>query len=70
MCIRDRLFAGLNDLLQKRHQILNVGDLLIGNQDQRIVDDSLHLIGIGAHIRRNIAAVKLHAFYNFAVRCV
>ena len=64
----DELLAGLYDLLEQRQNLLNVGDLLIGDEDVRVVDDSDHLVGIGDHVRRNVAAVEHHAFYDLAVR--
>ena len=62
-----QLHTILHDLLQQGNQILNHADLLIGDQDGGIVQNSLHLIGIGDHIRGQIAAVKLHAFHDLVV---
>ena len=62
-----QLHAILHDLLQQRNQILNHADLLIGDQDGGIVQNSLHLIGIGDHIRGQVTAVKLHAFHDLVV---
>ena len=42
--------------------LLDGGDLLIGDEQVRIVDNSFHLVGVGDHIRGDIAAVELHAF--------
>ena len=41
------------------------GDLLVGDEDIRIVDDGFHLIGIGDHVGGDVAAVELHAFDDF-----
>ena len=35
------------------------------NQDQGVVDLGFHAIRIGYEVRREIAAVKLHAFHDF-----
>ena len=59
-----QLLARLHDLLQHRQYLLYVGDLLIGDKYQRIVQQRFHLLGIGDHVRRSVAAVKLHAFYQ------
>ena len=60
----DELLAGLDDLLQNGQDVLNGGDLLIGDEQVRIIDNSFHLVGVGDHIRGDIAAVELHAFDN------
>ena len=57
----------LNDLLQQGQQILNDADLLIGDEDSGIIQDSLHLLGIGDHIRGQVAAVKLHTLDDLVV---
>ena len=59
-----QLSAALHYLLQQRKDILDVGDLLVGDQDEGIVQRCLHLLHVGAHISADIAAVKLHAFYQ------
>ena len=43
------------------------GDLLVGDQDIGVVNDGLHLLGIGDHVGGDIAAVELHAFHDLAV---
>ena len=60
----EKLSAHLNDLLQQRKDILDVGDLLIRNQDVRILKACNHLLGVIAHICADIAAVELHSFYK------
>ena len=62
-----QLLAGLQHLLQQRQNLLDVGNLLIRNQQVSVIDNCFHLIGICAHIRGNIAAVELHAFHHVAV---
>jgi len=60
----DQLLAGLHELLENRQDLLDGGDLLVGDEQIRIVDDGFHLVGVGDHIRGNIAAVELHALDN------
>ena len=62
-----QLLAGLNDLLEDRQQLLNVGQLLIGDQHQSVIQVCFHLLGVGAHIRGDITAVELHALNNLRV---
>ena len=60
----EKLRAGLNDLLQQRQDLLNIGNLLVCDQDAGIIQSSFHLIHICSHVSRDIASVKLHAFYQ------
>ena len=60
----DELPAGLDNGLQNRQDLLNVGDLLIGDQQVSIVQDGFHLVGIGDHVGGDIAPVELHAFHH------
>ena len=59
-----KLLAGLYDLLQKRQDFLNVGDLLVCDQDVRIIQDRFHFLHICGHISGNITSVELHTFYQ------
>ena len=54
--------AGLDELVQQRKQILNVGNLLIRDQDVRILEVRFHLLGIICHVSADIATVELHTF--------
>ena len=63
----DQFLTGLNDFFKQRQDFLNVGNLLVGNQNISVVNDRFHFVGIGYHVRGNVAAVKLHAFHNVAV---
>ena len=38
-----------------------VADLLLVEQDERLVEDGLHLLGVGDEVRRQVAAVEPHA---------
>ena len=51
----------LRDLLQHRQDVLDRGDLLVGDQDERIVELGFHPLGVGDEVRREVAAVDLHA---------
>ncbi len=59
-----QLRAGLNDLLQKGQDLLNVGDFLVCDEDAGILQSRLHLVHVGGHICRDIAPVKLHSFHQ------
>ena len=63
----DQLLAGLHDLLQQRQDLLDGGDLLIGDEDVGVIDDGLHLLGIGHHVGGDVTAVKLHSLHDLAV---
>ena len=62
----DELLTGLDDGLEQREDLLDVGDLLIGDEDERVFDLGDHLLGIGGHVRRQVTAVELHAFDDVA----
>ncbi len=53
--------ALLRDLLEHREQVLHRGDLLVVDQDERVLEDGFHLLRIGDEVRRDVAAVELHA---------
>ena len=53
--------AGLDDLLEQRQQVLDAADLLVGDQDVRVVEHGLHALGVVDHVRRQVALVELHA---------
>ncbi len=58
----------MDDLFQKREQILNVGNFLVGYQDIRLVIDDFHFGGVRHHISGDVAAVELHAFDDLEFR--
>src|SRR3982074_2301277 len=47
--------AGLHDALQQRQQRLQAGELLLVEQDVRLIQLADHLLGIGDEVRRHIA---------------
>ena len=59
-----QLAAGLYNLLQKGKNLLDIGNLLVSDQNVGIVKICLHLLHIRCHICGNISAVKLHTFYQ------
>ena len=52
----------LNHLLQKRNHRLQRRELLLVQQDNNVFQFGGHLVGIGHEVRRQVAAVELHAF--------
>ena len=52
---------GLDDLLEHRQDVLDRADLLVGDQDVRIIEHGLHPLGVGDHVGRQVALVELHA---------
>ncbi len=52
--------AGLHDLLEHGQEVLDVGDLLVGDQDVGVVEDGLHPLGVGHEVRRDVALVEAH----------
>ena len=63
----DELLARVQHGLEHRQDLLNVRDLLVRDEDERIVNDGLHLVVIGDHIRGDIAAVELHALDDLGI---
>src|SRR6476659_5490329 len=53
--------AHLRNLLEHGKEILHRRDLLVVNQNQRILEHRLHLLRIRDEVRGEIAAVELHA---------
>src|SRR5213082_990173 len=53
--------APLDDLLEHRQDVLDCPDLLVRDQDVRVVEDGLHPLRVRDHVRRQVALVELHA---------
>src|SRR4051794_34019324 len=53
--------ARLDDLLEHGQEVLDGADLLVRDQDVRLLEDGFHALGIGDHVRREVALVELHA---------
>ena len=54
--------AGLNDGLEHGKQRLERGELLLVDENVGLLEFGQHLLGVGDEVRREIAAVELHAF--------
>ena len=64
----EQRLAALGDLLEQREQILHRADFLFVDQDVGVLQRHFHALGIGDEVRREIAAVELHAFDDFELR--
>ena len=53
--------TGLDHLLEHGQEVLDRTDLLVRDQDVRVVEHGLHALGVGDHVRREVALVELHA---------
>ena len=61
----DERLAGAGDRLEHRQQVLHRADLLLVDQQVGILEHGLHLVRIGDEVRREVAAVELHALDHF-----
>src|SRR6266571_1339579 len=52
--------SALGDLLQKRQELAHVGDLLLVDQDVRVLQHALHALGVGDEVRAQVAPIELH----------
>ena len=59
--ISSRGLPRLHDLLEHGHEIVHGADLLVGDQDQRLLEDRLLALGVGHEVRGQVALVELHA---------
>src|SRR4051794_21578923 len=59
--------AGLDDLLEHGQKVADRADLLVGDEDERILEDRLHPLLVGDHVRRDVALVELHALGELEV---
>jgi hypothetical protein len=60
--------ARLRDLLEQRDEVLDRGDLLLVDQDERIVEHDLHVVGTVHEVGGQVALVELHALDPLDVR--
>ncbi len=60
--------AALGNLLEQRQKVLHAADLLFVDQDDGVFQNRFHALGVGHKVRRQVAAVKLHAFDHFQLR--
>ena len=63
----DELLARVQHGLEHRQDLLNVRDLLVRDEDERVVNDGFHLVVIRDHIRGDIALVELHALDDLGI---
>src|SRR5713226_812871 len=61
----EQRYAALGDLLQQREHILHGADFLFVDEDVGIFQRRFHALRVGHEVRRQVAAVKLHAFDDF-----
>src|SRR3546814_16035714 len=62
VCSSDLRTTRLDDRFEDRQDRLEVRQLLLVDQDIRILKLDRHLFRVGDEIRRQIAAIELHAF--------
>ena len=60
--------TGLSRSFENRKHIFQYRYFLVVDQDVRCIHFALHLLGIGYEVRRDIAAVELHTFYDIDSR--
>src|SRR5581483_7773118 len=58
-------FTDLDELFQDRNDVLRSADLLLVDQDVRLVDNGLHAVGGSDEVRADVAAIKLHTLDIF-----
>ena len=57
----EQALAGAGDGLEHGHDVLDVGDLLVGDEDVGVLHHGLHAVVVRDEVRRDIALVELHA---------
>jgi hypothetical protein len=57
----EQRLARARDLLEHRQQVLHAADALFVDQDERVVEADLHAVRVRHEVRRQVAAVELHA---------
>src|SRR5450755_2500619 len=60
-----QLAAALGDGFEQRQQFANVGNLLVNQKDQRLLEFRALALLVVDEVRREIAAIELHAFDHF-----
>ena len=62
----DEIFAaGLSALLEERQEFVGAGDFLVGDEDERLLEDGFLAVGVGDEEGRGIAFVVGEAFDDF-----
>src|SRR5688500_449192 len=62
LCDDQQRTAEARHLLEHGQQILHRADLLLVDQDDRVLQDRFHALGIGDEVGGKVAAIELHAF--------
>ena len=62
-----KLPACLYYLLKQRKYLLNGTDLLICNEDERVLEDCLHLFSVGHEIGADVTVAELHSLNDLRV---
>ena len=57
----DERLAHAGDVLEQGQEVLQVADLLLVEEDEGLLEDALHPVGVGDEVGRQVAAVELHA---------
>ena len=57
----EQRLAEARHLLEHRQQVLHRADLLLVDQDDRVLEHDFHALGVGHEVGRQVAAVELHA---------
>ena len=60
-----QLAAALRNPLEQREQLADIGDLLVDQEDQRLVELGALALLIVDEVRREVAAIELHALDHF-----
>ncbi len=60
----EQRLAGLHDGFEHRQQRLQARELLFMDKNVGLFQLDRHLLGIGDEVGREVAAIKLHAFYD------
>ena len=60
-CDDQQRLLGLHDLLEQWHELGQVVDLVLVDEDERLVELDLHVLGVGDEVGREEPAIELHA---------
>ena len=58
----DERLAGFGDLLEEREHVLERADLLLVDENERVLEGCFHGLRIGDEVRAEVAFVELHTF--------
>ncbi len=63
-----QLFFSFGSLLQQRDDLGDAGNFFLVYEDERLVHDAFHRVGVGDEVRAEVASVELHALDHIDVR--